>query len=478
MKKTPEICIAVDKSPFSKKEDSDTASGTINKFLQLDSQSGRLESGTKLDNMVTIIDFQQSNRISVTTEAHKSRYKPVELAPNLDTNFIPKWDTLMEMGRLVDDINAGLAEGKSIVDAVGKSAQELEMNIRSYNSEIIKSKAVLPHLNRFAQVESVTRIVGNNGRLFVDAISAKERKGAVLEASRVIEDSLIAAENNSFAVLMSPDGWHGFTDKNGREVSPHLNTQVLVFWKDPNGRLKGLTFHIDLEYDKAREVMLSLGVSQEALEGKTEKDRLVNMVKNPALLSLPQAYSNVFEYVLDKILAARGNRDFRLLQQDGSVEIRPVADVRRDIARFDQLLLGSRKEEEHIAGLINYNLSKASNIQDRSIQQQIIYKIEKTILFLTRVYLKESGKLPVLQQDDNFALERAYLKTRAGCPPGGTFSLRGISLGSSILSESTTSFPGGITGEYHVGTCGNCGSSNVLVGDCGICTGCEKDMAA
>ena len=63
-------------------------------------------------------------------------------------------------------------------------------------------------------------------------------------------------------------------------------------------------------------------------------------------------------------------------------------------------------------------------------------------------------------------------------PPGGTFSLRGISLGSSILSESTTSFPGGITGEYHVGTCGNCGSSNVLVGDCGICTGCEKDMAA
>lgn len=45
----------------------------------------------------------------------------------------------------------------------------------------------------------------------------------------------------------------------------------------------------------------------------------------------------------------------------------------------------------------------------------------------------------------------------------------------SLLGVSTSL--GGTSGEYHVGSCAKCGSSNVLVGGCQICTTCEKDMS-
>ncbi len=433
------------------------------------------------------------DRILPSTAAEKPQFKPVELAPNLKINPISKWDMQAEMNCYIEDINERLATGQSLVESVIYAFGERERNIRAYDDEVIKSKVVLPHLNRFAVVGGRTRIVGSSGRLMVDVVSPEERKGAVLEASVAIENILLAAENNSFAVLMSPNGWNGFMDKNGEQASPHLNTQVQVFWKDATGQLKGLTFHIDLDYDQAKEVMTRLGVSPEALEGETEEDRLVNIVKNPAAACLPATYSNAFEYVLDKILEVRGDGDFRLLQQDTSVEIRTVAEARQGIKRFDQLFLGSRKEEEYLAKLKNYVLGEAGNIREQSVQQKIICQIENTILTLTRIYLQESGKMPILQpsvlaglrlhpwgvigNNDGFALERAFLETRAGCPPSEA-ALRGISLGFSISSEGSISFSGGVTGEYHVGTCGKCGNSNVLVGKCRICTTCEKGLAA
>lgn len=403
----------------------------------------------------TIIITQPINRILATTEAQKPQIQPIEQAPNLVFTPIPKWDGVKEMNRFVNDINIGLAEGKSLVEAVSKSAHELEMNVRAYDCEIIKSKAVLLHLNRFDLVDGVVRIVGNNGKPVIDSVSAEERRGAVLDASRDVENSLIAAKNNSLAVLMNPAGWHGFTDQYGREVSPHRNAQALIFWKNKKGELKGLTFHVDLELEQAKNVMLSLGVSQEVLTGETERDGIVNIVRNPALLSLPEAYDNPFEYVLDKILAARGDHAFELLQENGDIEIRPIDQVKTDVKKFETLLQGNQAEEGHITELVNYILAEASQIQEQEVQQQIVYKIEKTILRLTRVYLQDrtvpvipvlypsdysqprsNQGQPLYEQNYDFAREIAYLKTRAGCPPGmaNSISLSGISLGSSAES--------------------------------------------
>lgn len=416
-------------------------------ILQNPGPGGRHEPYLDIDN--TIIIAQSVDRILPPAEVQRPEFKPIELMP-LDMPEIPKWDMVAEINRLINGINTELAKGRSLIEAVGKSASELEVNIRGYDSEIIKSKAVLLHQNRFELVDGQLRIVGHDGKPVVDSVSARERKGAVLTSSRQIDNSLPQAKNNSLAVLMNPAGWHGYTDHYGREVSPHRNAQALVFWKDQSGELKGLTFHTDLELEQAEVVMSSLGVSKEPHDGKTDQDRIVDLVRNPAISSLPAAYNNAFEYVLDKILAARGNHPFRLLQEDGTEEIVPIGELRAGIKRFDALWKDTPREEAHIATLINHILTSAAKIHTREVLQGIVYKIGEALLNLTRIHLQDSGKMPVLPpvmvaeaivqlfnkpKDiwNNFAREIAYLKTRSGCPPSmrSTITLSGINLGSS-----------------------------------------------
>lgn len=411
-------------------------------------------------------ELSSADRISAPQEPQKSESQLLELAPGLEV--IPQikeagYDVLMEMGRLYRNINSGVG--------VETASSELEVNIRTYDLEIIKSRPILPHLNRFDFKSGVLRMVGNNGEPVIDAISAQERNGSVLEASRNIENFLLSGENNSFAVLMNPAGWNGFKGADGQEAEPHLNAEVMVFWKDQSGELKGVTLVADLLEEQARKTMVSLGISEQLLKGQTEHERLANMVRNPALLSLPEAYTNPFMYVLDKMLAQRGNGGFKLRMRDGTIETRSLDIVKKDIARFEELLLLSQEEEKLAAEPKRYILENAARLNDRSVQQEIINKTERAILLLTREYRRNAGVgsksssstivyayslkqekagVYVNGRQDDFAAEIAFLKTRAGCPVSvATRVLGGSSLGlsgaGSSLSESDSkgslSFP-------------------------------------
>lgn len=389
------------------------------------------------------------NRFLPPAELQQPESRPCELSPEL--RIIPQikeagYDVLMEIRRLFRNINSGLD--------VELAASELEINLRTYDLEIIKSRPVLPHLNRFDFKSGTLRMVGNNGEPVVDAISTKERNGSVLEASQVIENFLLSVENNSFAVLMNPAGWNGFTDEFGREAEPHLNTEAMVFWKDQKGQLRGLTFVVDMNEEQARKTMASLGVSVQILEGETEHERLANIVRNPALLSLPKAYANPFTYVLDKVLAQRGDRDFQLRMRKGPPEVRSVVEVKRDIARFEELLLLSQEEEKLITEPKKFILENAAKLDDKSVQQEIINKIEKAILLLTREYRNSTENHPktvipiyspvvsaaayINNRQDDFSTEIAFLKTRSGCPPSiAVRILGGSSLGSSMEGGSS-----------------------------------------
>lgn len=394
-------------------------------------------------------------------EPQEIESQSIEMAPGLI--IIPQikeagYDVLMEINRLFRNINSGLS-----VEAV---ANELEVNLRTYDLEIIKSRPVLPHLNRFDFKNGVLRMVGNNGEPVVGAISAKERNGSVLEASAAIESFLLSAKNNSFAVLMNPAGWNGFTDEYGNEAEPHLNAEIMVFWKDQKGQLKGLTLVAGLEEEQARKMMASLGVSGQLLGGKTEQERLSNIVRNPALVSLPEAYGNPFMYVLDKMLTQRGSGDFWLRMRKGLPEVRTVMEVKQDIVRFEELLLLSQEEEKLAGNPKKYILENAAKLGDKSVQQELINKIEKAILLLTREYRQNSKQVMVYQPSgviyaqDDFSVEIAFLKTRAGCPASiAARILGGSSLGiesSGATMPSTVTFTELKDKDFCI-KCGACG---------------------
>lgn len=411
----------------------------------------------------------------------------VEMMPGLGEDSCLTEETgfalWMEVKRFFNDLNFTLSLGKDLVEALILATNELEVNIRSYNVEFIKSKTVLPHKNRFNFVDGVQRMVGNNGRPLLDAISPIERNGAVLEASRVIDSSLASAPLNSFAVMMNPDGWSGYVDKNGASHN-HLNAETMVFWKDQNGILKGLTLVTDLNQAQTAEVMKLLGVSEQALNGNSQQEKVANIVRNPAILRLQ---TSPFEYVLDRILAVRGQQDFRLLQKDGTEEIRSVEQTRQDIKDFDKLLQFDQQEEQCITSLREFIMGKVYHINDIAAQQAIAKEIERTVLTLAREHLsknvtawKSPGiyKPTVIQYShlpafDNFELEIAFLKSRAGCPSAGGISgskiLTGISLGQNIAIGDSFGFTGesGKKGK----TCISCGEVNYCTKRCYKCEG-------
>ncbi|MDO8573186.1 MAG: hypothetical protein Q7R77_00350 [Candidatus Daviesbacteria bacterium] len=371
--------------------------------------------------------------------------KRVDMYPGLGRDSVLTEETGfllgLEMDRFGNDLNFALASGKNLVEALNFATDELEVNIRTYNVEFIKSKTVLPHKNRFDVVDGVLRMVGNNGRPVIDAISSQERKGSVLQASRIIESFLLAADLNSFAVIMSPDGWSGYVDQYGRGHN-HLNTETMIFWKNQKGILQGLTLITDLDQAQSTAVMRSLGVSEEVLKGENEQERLANIVRNPALL---RADTNPFEYVLDKILAVRGRENIRLLQKEGPPEIRSIEQTREEIRKFDELLLFDQKEEELISNLREFIMGRIYQLGDRNIQERVTKEIERTVLSLAGEHLRKNPTIresfsniykvkiihnPFLQNSDNFGPEIAFLISRAGCPASmAARILRGSSLG-------------------------------------------------
>lgn len=375
--------------------------------------------------------------------------KRIEMMPGLGKDSIlteetgfPLW---LEMNRFYNDINFALSAGQNLIEAVTVATNELEVNIRDHDVEFIKSKTVIPHSNRLDVVDGVQRQVGNNGRPVVDAISSQERNGSVLEAAGIVESFLLFANPHSCGVTMSPSGWSGYELR-------HKNAQVMVSWKDQGEILKGLTFVTDLSEEQARQVMISLGVSEEALKGENEQERLINIVRNPALLAFPRSDINPFEYVFDKILAIRGREDIKLLQKDGSVEQRSVEQTKADIEKFDELLIFDQEEEACIFELRKFIMGRAPQLGDRNTQETVAKKIESTVLKLAREHLRKNditwkglpygyraSAIPVRagihllerseNYSDNFAPELAYLKSRGGCPTGATRVLRGVSLG-------------------------------------------------
>src|SRR3990167_6227072 len=89
--------------------------------------------------------------------------KRVDMVPGLgrdsvlteETGF-PLW---LEMNRFFGDLNFALSSGRNLVEALRCAVDELEVNIRTYTVEFIKSKTVLPHKNRFDVVDGVPRMV-------------------------------------------------------------------------------------------------------------------------------------------------------------------------------------------------------------------------------------------------------------------------------------------------------------------------------
>lgn len=437
-----------------------------------------------------------------------NRHPLVEFTGNVQTSRdLQKagWDSEKEIRRFIGDINLSLINGLTLPQAVAFSTRILTDHIRFYDAEFIKQEPVLPHRSYFGFWQGEKRWLGNNGRPVVDSVDGHERMGAVKRAAKKTEEDLLDAENNSLVVSVSAQGPSGYSDENGLDA-PHLNTYIMVDYKDQNGNLQGTTLVTDLTVDQAEVVMKDLGAPANFLaKTGTEMQRVANILENPATLSLPEAYKNPFEYVVDRVLAVRGEGDFRLRQKDGTVEVRSVAEVRRKIVNLESLLNLNVTKEEWLKELEEFILADYQQVGDSSFQQEIISLVEKDVLLFTENYLMLRGRnapagysinLPQYTEGEreivrlrdgrgDFRQAIAFLQTRAGCPSAvkaaGGSGVGGVSVFGESDSMGSLYFACPVCGgvnkrpyEGYVNNCQSCGTDKVACKS----TGAKKEESA
>lgn len=409
------------------------------------------------------------------------------------------WDSFAEIKRFIGDVNLGLIKGLTLEQAVAFSTQVFVEHFLFYDAEFIKQEPVLPHHNYFGMWQGEKRVLGNNGRPAVHAIDETERVGSAKRAAQKAEEYLLGADNNSFIVSMSAQGVSGYLDEDGLDI-PHLNTYILVDWKDQDGNLKGMTLVTDLTIDQAEKVMRNLGVPANfSAKRGNEMQRLANLLENLATPALPVEYSNPVSFVLDQMLDVRGEEDMHLKQKNGPDEIRSVAEIKQKIASFEAILDMDVTKARLIREFQDFVLADYDKVQSSSFQQKIVEMAEETV-FLFAKYFKITqkrdsltpsfiGTARCISYEDNreivrlaegvdrrafFAAEIAFLQSRAGCPSSRNYATgrEGATNSLSSLGESDSKgslyFACPVCGainkrpyEGYVDNCQSCGTDKV-----------------
>ncbi len=301
----------------------------------------------------------------------------------------------------------------------------------------------MPHVNRLEEVDGRLRMVGFNGVPVVDGVSAQERNGSVLAASIQIEEFMVSSPAESMAVLNSPQGWSGFADESGKMIE-FQNSQVMVFWKDRENQLNGLTLVTDLKLEQSRELSLSLGVDAASLEADSEKEQIASIVGSPAKLAFPSSEISPAEYVLDKIASLRGRDRMVFGLTDGTTENRLFSELENELSRFRDLLKYDARTESYISQLKHMLTSDLGYIQNLQKQKEMIRLIENTVTVITNDELDKKSKTQNLSyrpsnivqplrdirevSEEDLLRSVNYLQRRPGCQTGGVSMTSGISI--------------------------------------------------
>lgn len=377
-----------------------------------------------------------------------------------DQYFIPGFDVKKEVGSLSKHFNA----------------LQVEMNIRSYIREYAKQGLVLPNL---IDLSADRKLVNLTGIPIVPGITVEERNGSVLEASFKAEKFLAEGLPSSFVVITSPKGQSGMRDSRG-EMIEYPMTQTLVYWKEMDGHLNGVTLVSDLDKEQNKELLKRLGVNDAVLHGINEMEDLAQIVRNPALLG-PNLHLSA-EKVVDEILSIRGLSDIVLEKPGGELEHRSVSEYKRDLERRDTLLKYNQDAEAYIENFRNFMLMNMDNLDSVFIQRRLEDELRKTILKITGT-LEEfrvsrmNLEIPHFTRNDSYGMGdefggvMAFLQTKIGCNGSGSSNVRilmgGSTQGGIISLESSLS-----------GKCSKCGINHAVFGGCGYCHECGDEKAA
>lgn len=407
------------------------------------------------------------DRIFPILEAHN-----IEISPSLPKNSPIEQAGFLLHNQMVNFIST-VNEGK-----LEEAITELIVEIRAHANEYPKEAPLF--------VGSVKKKDGRvvnkyNNEPVTNHLDWAEREGATARGSLDLEEKVLKAGQDESVVLISPSGWNG--------VYPDYEKTHLVYYRSKEGdNLEQLTFVLNFKLENCIRILERMGIDKTDLVCTESRETTKRVVGQAIPLGLKDPAD-----ILNMIKTHKLN--------DPALGI-----IERDLERYlkgEDITTLPMECEDFLNQLELFIFQNAGRLEDLKFQVEVSNRIEETIYKIAE-YIKgwhpkranvilgtspsTSLRVDSARTPESYPFEwRAKylgiiedLKRISGCAGGGSSmgskSIRALGGIFSIGSVYYAGYPSinSEHGEYHVGSCGSCKRHNVIVGECGICTSCEK----
>jgi hypothetical protein len=376
----------------------------------------------------------------------------------------------------------------------------VKVDIEAFEDEYLKQMPVLKFNLAWQGEGEDKKIVcpDYNNATWESVTDLKERQGSVAKARADVEEWLKTAPPDSFALIVSPEGWSGLTDVDGNNIR-YTSTQAYAFHTLADGSLEAYTFRYQANILQNEELQRSFGLI--TTEDPNQKRRIKNTVTNVALISGEDSARPVrsFSEIVDKIQSAVGGRE---IAYDGKT----FAEIKALLNNQD----GFNKKSLVSASLI----TRFQEYAKKRISMSDIVDQEKDLqiaLGITIAQLHNSYSEVVMPQNDkdifvsesarnqrdeaiiaafmsraasvNYAQAREKLSLLSGCAGGGQKTYA-TSMGmprqgeiNPLNSGKTESNEDSEDYEFdHEGKCVKCDADPRALGPCDICEKCDAEL--
>jgi hypothetical protein len=404
-------------------------------------------------------------------------------------------------------------------DALFPSVLELELtkvrdDVQKFEEEYLQQMASIRWNLAWGEVGGQKRVIcpDYGGVLWESATGKNEREGVVYDTLFGnpdkgiigVEEKLRDAPNDTFVVMVSPEGWSGLLDADGRKIR-YPESQVYAIHKKPDGELETYTFRYDATIFQSEELQRRLGLTVNP--DPDQKERIKQTFSNVAFINPREERAAIHSFA-DLINVMQETVGGRPIAYGGDGNPKTFDQIREfitdpQVAEYHPL---TEKLIDRFANYARWVFTQQLSPEDLEINLQIAMAL--TPLHMNRVYRDEAKDMSfeegrvfnspqarsqhgrigqpgsetrlinLATRGMDYQTEKTDLQKRPGCAGGGEEERDAKSMGGSRKGVVGNEVFNGLTDNYfdHEGNCVNCGGGPKPLGPCNICIPCDAGM--
>lgn len=361
--------------------------------------------------------------------------------------------------------------GKTDSQKIDIELAKVGEDVRAFEDEYLKQMLSLRFNLTWHEKDRRQKIIcPDYGNVSWESVTdKKEREGVVHSAlfgeKKGVENWLKTAPDNSFAVIISPQGWSGLKDSGGRDIV-FTESQIYAIRKTGNG-LEARTFRYEADIQANEKMQRLMGLKVD--KSDEPKSRIKNVMMNVAFIT-PETADKAekngkkpvrsFEDVVSVMRESVGNRenayaDRKFTEISHALQNPEIFSKRHPLTSdlIQRLQAYARMELHRSAGPAEKEKNLQTAMAITILQLNKLYRAQeaeekelvKPVSRRSQIYseskqpLSQGAVIAQLNMGINYHHEKADLQERPGCAGGGPrVNSAGVSREAASVSASTS----------------------------------------